>query len=325
MARAERVCRDDCGSRRRLDRDRGQDSIDEVRGHRWTCPACNRFELASEGQRGLDRRRRCISWQLVVAKGSSTGVHRPSSLRSISARSRRSPRCSWVLTVPSGRPVSCAISSRDRSAKKRSATISRYGSASLATVARTVADRSARSASAAGSPVAALTSPAGWLATGSANVPWESTQATVRRRAAWRSAIRTAIRASHAPNGPSARHVCSDRYAITNASCAASSASCRPPRMRSHARTTLGPSCSTRIRKASRSPARTRWTTNDASRSMERVAARSVTVFSMAVPRASLSARRALTVSAAVLRVAIQRVLLRSTDSPSTSPRQPPA
>ena len=46
------------------------------------------------------------------------------------------------------------------------------------------------------------------------------------------------MRVSHAPNGPSPRQLASERYAVTNASWAASSASCRSPRIRWQARTT---------------------------------------------------------------------------------------
>ena len=52
-----------------------------------------------------------------------------------------------------------------------------------------------------------------------------SSQVIDRRLPASRSAMRTAIRVSHAPNGPSPRQLASDRYAVTNASWAASSAS----------------------------------------------------------------------------------------------------
>ena len=88
-----------------------------------------------------------------------------------------------------------------------------------------------------------------------------SSHTTCLRWAARRIASRMAIRASHAPNGPSARHDASDRYAITNASWATSSASARSPRTRVQAATTDRLSRSTRRRNASRSPASTASTT----------------------------------------------------------------
>ena len=54
--------------------------------------------------------------------------------------------------MPSGRSVASAISASDRSAKKRSATTSRYGSSRAATAARSCASRSDRRTALAGSP-----------------------------------------------------------------------------------------------------------------------------------------------------------------------------
>ena len=84
-----------------------------------------------------------------------------------------------------------------------------------------------------------------------------SRHVTVRRLPALRSAIRTPIRVSQAPNAPSPRHEASERYAVTNASWAASSASAWSPRIRWQARMRDADSRSTRRRNASRSPART--------------------------------------------------------------------
>jgi len=108
------------------------------------------------------------------------------------------------LTVPRGRPVSDAISASERSAKKRRATVSRYGSSSAATAALIDAVRSDRSAAIAGSEEAGAVGMPTPSASGSIHV-------TDFRRAARRMARRTAIRASQAPNGPSPRHVASDR------------------------------------------------------------------------------------------------------------------
>ena len=60
------------------------------------------------------------------------------------SRTRASPRWSWVLTVPIGRPVWRAISSSVASPKNRSATTSRYGSGRAATAVRISVARSAR-------------------------------------------------------------------------------------------------------------------------------------------------------------------------------------
>jgi hypothetical protein len=138
------------------------------------------------------------------------------------------------------------------------ATTSRYGSSSEATAARSCASRSARSTEWAGStasPTVAVRKRS-WPGR-SASAASGSSHVTCLRCPARLMARRTAIRESQAPNGPSARHVASDRYAITNASWATSSASERSPSTRAQAATTEAPSRSTSRRKASRSPART--------------------------------------------------------------------
>src|SRR5258706_2537030 len=113
------------------------------------------------------------------------------------SRNRRSPRRRCVLTVPRGRPVSVAISSSERSPKKRNATTSLYGSSRRASALRVAWARSARSATS-----------SGWLRVPAASDDVESVsscpigraQLTAVRPSACRTASLTAISARPDPD-----------------------------------------------------------------------------------------------------------------------------
>ena len=177
------------------------------------------------------------------------GGHRSASS---SARRRRArPRCRWVFTVPRGRSVAC----RDLGQRAFREEAERDdlpvglvergdGGPDTGRRAPSGAAVCAGSTASADVPMVRKRSRPGWSASAASG----SSQVTCLRwpgRGGWRGGRRSAQ--SQAPNAPSARQVPSDRYAITKASCATSSASERSPRTRAQAETTAGPSRSTRI------------------------------------------------------------------------------
>ena len=160
---------------------------------------------------------------------------------SSSARRRRArPRWRCVFTVPSGRSVASAISASERSAKKRRARppgkARRRGDGGTHRRIALRAERALGRIHGVGCAHGAEALPARLVGLGRERI--EPRDLLPGLGAANGDA--DGDPAQPGPNAPSARQVPSERYAITNASCATSSASARSPRMRAQAETTAG-------------------------------------------------------------------------------------
>ena len=145
---------DACRGRHRLGVDRGHDPVDEVGAHAGARPAAARRAPRARGRRDVSATRSSGARPSTPAARRGRTRRAVAGHRSVSSSTRRRrarPRWRCVFTVPRGRSVASAISASERSAKKRSATTSRYGSSSAATAARSWASRSERRTRVAGS------------------------------------------------------------------------------------------------------------------------------------------------------------------------------